>query len=31
MQIDNTVLQDYGRYRIYEATIPLRNSIWNAS
>ena len=31
LQIDNTVLQDYGRYRIYEATIPLRNSIWNAS
>lgn len=31
MQIDNTVLQDYGRYRIYEATIPLRNAIWNNS
>ncbi len=29
IQIDNTVLQDYGRYRVYEATIPLRNTIWN--
>jgi len=29
IQIDNTVLQDYGRYRIYEATIPLRNAIWS--
>lgn len=28
MQIDNTILQDYRRYRIYEATIPLRNSIF---
>ncbi len=25
----NTVLQDYRRYRIYEATIPLRNSLWH--
>ena len=31
IQLDNTVLQDYGRYRIYEATIPLRNAIWNQS
>jgi len=30
IQLDNTVLRDYFRYRIYEATIPLRNSIWNA-
>ena len=30
IQLDNTVLRDYKRYRIYEATIPLRNSIWNA-
>ena len=29
MQIDRTVLNDYRRYRIYEATIPLRNSIWH--
>ncbi len=29
IQIDNTVLNDYGRYRIYESTIPLRNSLWN--
>ena len=29
IQIDNTVLTDYGRYRIYESTIPLRNSLWN--
>ncbi|MFO1317205.1 MAG: PilW family protein [Burkholderiales bacterium] len=29
IQLDNTILQDYGRYRIYEATIPLRNAIWN--
>ncbi len=28
MQIDNTILQDYRRYRIYEVTIPLRNSIF---
>ena len=27
--IDNTVLEDYRRYRIYEATIPLRNSLWH--
>ena len=31
IQLDNTILQDYGRYRIYEATIPLRNAIWNQS
>ena len=31
IQLANTVLQDYGRYRIYEATIPLRNAIWNQS
>lgn len=29
IQIDNTVLADYGRYRIFEATIPLRNSLWH--
>ncbi len=29
IQIDNTVLEDYSRYRIYETVIPLRNSIWN--
>ncbi len=29
ISINNTVLQDYGRYRIYEATIPLRNSLWH--
>ncbi|MEP7328373.1 MAG: PilW family protein [Betaproteobacteria bacterium] len=29
MQINNTVLNDFRRYRIYEATIPLRNSIWH--
>ena len=29
LTIDNTVLQDYRRYRIYEATIPLRNSLWH--
>ncbi len=28
--LDSTVLRNYNRYRIYEATIPLRNSIWNA-
>jgi hypothetical protein len=31
IQIDNTVLKDYNRYRIYETVIPLRNSIWNQS
>ena len=29
IQIDDTVLADYNRYRIYEATIPLRNSLWH--
>lgn len=29
IQLDNTVLRDYNRYRVYEATIPLRNAIWN--
>ncbi len=29
IQIDNTVLNDYGRYRIYETVIPLRNALWN--
>jgi type IV pilus assembly protein PilW len=29
ISINNTVLQDYGRYRIYETTIPLRNSLWH--
>lgn len=29
MQIDNTTLHDYFRYRIYETTIPLRNALWN--
>lgn len=27
--INNTILQNYFRYRIYETTIPLRNSLWN--
>ncbi len=31
IQINNTVLDDYSRYRIYETVIPLRNSIWNNS
>ena len=29
IQIDNTVLNDYSRYRIYETVIPLRNALWN--
>lgn len=29
IQIDNTILNDYSRYRIYETVIPLRNSLWN--
>ena len=29
IQIDNTVLNDYSRYRIYESVIPLRNALWN--
>lgn len=29
IQINNTVLANYNRYRIYEATIPLRNSLWH--
>ncbi len=29
IQIDNTVLNDYSRYRIYETVIPLRNAIWS--
>jgi hypothetical protein len=29
IQIDNTVLNDYIRYRIYETVIPLRNALWN--
>ncbi len=27
--IDNTVMQDTFRYRIYETTVPLRNALWN--
>ena len=27
--IDNTTLQDNYRYRIYETTVPLRNTLWN--
>ena len=29
IQIDNTVLNDYSRYRIYETVIPLRNALWS--
>lgn len=29
IDIDNTILRDGFRYRIYETTIPLRNSLWN--
>jgi len=29
IQIDNTVLNDYNRYRIYETVIPLRNALWS--
>jgi type IV pilus assembly protein PilW len=29
IQIDDNVLADYNRYRIYETTIPLRNSLWH--
>ncbi len=29
IQLDNTILNDYFRYRIYETTVPLRNALWN--